>query len=275
MFSQSSPHFSKPYLLKLASLVFFVLLLLASGVTTASSSQPTVQQAAIVKLVPEAQYSGIPTISIVSVDPGKTVTIRTRNFPANYQFTVRMGAMFTQGIGGEIVDTFNSGAGGVMDLTFEIPAAFANADRVAIRTHTGHVNPFYSYNWFHNVASTPPEDPEEPEEPEEPNPTPVYTGFPTFTVCSVTRDSQITIVTKNMPPNQTFIATMGAYGTAGIGGTQVATVESGDGGALNVTLSVPQRLAGSHQIAVRLQTTHAVGPYYAFNWFYNKTASVC
>lgn len=265
---------------KILSLLLFVSLLLFTGVSIASSSQATAQppmeQVMVVKQVPEVQYTGIPTFAIAAVDPGKTVTIRTSNFPANQQFTVRMGAMFTQAIGGVVVDSFNSGAGGSFEMTFDIPAEFANANRVAIRTHTNHAaNPFFSYNWFYNVVVTQPDPPPPPPTPEPPTPAPIYTGIPTFTVCSVMRDSQITIVTNNMPPNQTFVATMGAFGTAGIGGTQVTTVDSGNGGALNITLSIPQHLRGYGKIAVRLQTTHAVGPYYAYNWFYNNTASVC
>lgn len=228
----------------------------------------------------QTTYTGIPTFSIVRVSPGETVTIRTSNFPANQTFTVRMGAMYTRGIGGEVITTFNSGAGGVMEMTFDIPDTFAQADRIAIRAETAHTNPYFSYNWFNNVTSTtPPDDDDDDDDtPTTPAPTPApttYTGYPTFTVCTVSRDSQITIAARNLPPNQTFIATMGDFGTRGVGGIQVATVDSGSGGTANITLNIPADLHGSYRIAVRLQTTHAVGPYHAYNWFYNNNASVC
>ncbi|HRO25605.1 MAG TPA: hypothetical protein PLR07_15065, partial [Promineifilum sp.] len=97
---------------------------------------------------------------------------------------------------------------------------------------------------------------------------------PTFTVCAVARDTTVTVKTKDFPPNQAFTVTMGAYGTQGIGGYQVGTLNSGTGGALTLTFNVPPQLAGSGRIAIRMQTAHAY-PFYAYNWFFNNTATVC
>ena len=94
-------------------------------------------------------YGGIPTIWIVSVVRNTSVTIRTNNFPAGVNFDVLMGPMGTRGIGGYYVSTFNSGAGGSMVLTFNIPAALAGSNRIAIRTQNLATR-YYSYNWFWN-----------------------------------------------------------------------------------------------------------------------------
>jgi hypothetical protein len=77
-----------------------------------------------------------------------SVTILTNNFPPNENFTVRMGPYGTQGVGGIVVTTTNSGAGGAFTETYAIPAALAGSTRIAIRldSPTG----YYAYNWFWN-----------------------------------------------------------------------------------------------------------------------------
>ena len=62
---------------------------------------------------------------------------------------------------------------------------------------------------------------------------------------------------------------MGAYGTLGIGGILVTSVDTGAGGNFSATYDIPAALAGSSKIAIRLET--ASGYFYAFNWFYNTS----
>lgn len=96
-------------------------------------------------------YGSIPTISIKSVVRDSKVTIITHNFPANVQFDVLMGPYGTKGINGYLVSSFNSGAGGSFELTFDIPVQLYGSPRIAIRTQnlaTG----YFSYNWFYNTA---------------------------------------------------------------------------------------------------------------------------
>ena len=61
---------------------------------------------------------------------------------------------------------------------------------------------------------------------------------------------------------------MGAFGTLGIGGTQVATFNSGAGGNFSATFNIPAALQGSTRIAIRMQST--VGGFFAYNWFWNQ-----
>lgn len=217
-------------------------------------------------------YVGIPTFSISAVDMDKTVTIQTTNFPPNQTFTVRMGPMGSRGINGIPVGTLQSGVGGALKATFPIPAQLQKSYQIAIRAETAHANPFFAYNWFYNnttgTGGNPP-----PTVP----PGPVYTGIPTFTVCSVTQNASVTIKGVNFPPNQTFRVTMGAFGTQGIGGVEVGTINSGTGGALTATFGIPPQFAGWNRIAIRAQTGHTfpVYPFFAYNWFFNNTATVC
>jgi hypothetical protein len=214
-------------------------------------------------------YTGIPTFSISAVDVDKTVTIQTDNFPPNQTFTVRMGPMGSKGVNGVVVGTMQSGVGGTLKATFNIPAEMKGWYQIAIRAETAHTNPYFAYNWFYNnttgTGGQPP-----PTVP----PGPVYTGVPTFKVCGVVRNASVTIKTDNFPPNQTFTVTMGAFGTQGIGGVVVGTINSGAGGALTATFGIPAQFANWDRIAIRTQTAQA-NPFFAYNWFFNNTATVC
>lgn len=61
-----------------------------------------------------------------------------------------MGSMWTAGIGGTVVESFDSGAGGLFDKTVTIPTDLAGLRRIAIRMDTAHAYPYSSYNWFYN-----------------------------------------------------------------------------------------------------------------------------
>ena len=200
-------------------------------------------------------YTGIPTISIVSVEEDENVTVRTHNFPANRDFKVLMGKMGTRGIGGIHIATINSGSGGTFTETFDIPEALAGDYRIAIRLEST-TGGFFAYNWFFNNTTAP---------------TPItwYTGIPTFAITAVVEDETVTIRTNNFPANIDFKVLMGKMGTRGIGGIHVTTINSGDGGTFTDTYAVPEALEGDYRIAIRLEST--TGDFYAYNWFYNNT----
>lgn len=219
-------------------------------------------------------YTGIPTFKITAVTAGNNVTIETNNFPANMSFTVTMGKMYSRGIGGSVVGTLNSGAGGKLTATFDIPAALANDGRIAIRAQTAHANPYYAYNWFYNSSTSDGSSSDGATGGGDTDGnTSIYTGIPTFTVCTVTKDSEVTILTKNFPTNQAFTVTMGPMYTQGIGGTVVGTLESSSNSSARYTFAIPDSLDGAYRIAVRTQTGH-LNPYYAYNWFYNSSTTV-
>jgi hypothetical protein len=97
-------------------------------------------------------HNGIPTFSITKVEANSTVTISADNFPPNDTFDVLMGSFGTKGIGGIIVTSFNSGAGGSFTATYNIPAALKGLQQIAIRLQdtTGY---YYTYNWFWNTTT--------------------------------------------------------------------------------------------------------------------------
>ena len=220
-------------------------------------------------------YSGIPTFKVTEVKEGESVTIETSNFPANMTFAVTMGKMFTRGIGGTHVGDIESGDGGKLTATFDIPEGLQDDARISIRAQTAHANPFYAFNWFHNNTSdggNNSTDNSNTDNGATGGGSVVHTGIPTFTVCTVTKDGEVTILTKNFPKNQTFAVTMGAMYTRGIGGTQVGALESGDDSSARYSFNVPDGLKGAGRISIRAQTGHA-NPFYAYNWFHNATTS--
>jgi hypothetical protein len=97
---------------------------------------------------PYPGYWGIPTIWIIGVQRDNSVTFRTHNFPPGLDFDVLMGPMGARGYG-YYVDTFNSGAGGVMDKTSLTPPALYGSHQISIRTQNLYTG-YYSYNWFYN-----------------------------------------------------------------------------------------------------------------------------
>ena len=208
----------------------------------------------------------IPTFSIVSVVPDKSVTIQTYNFPASDSFDVLMGPIGTKGINGIKVATTASGKGGSFQATYTIPADLKGSYQIAIRLQSPYSG-YFAYNWFVNNTSgvyPPPPPPPQP-----PPPKPGYYGYPTFFIQSVVRDNTVTISTNNLPPNDTFDVFMGPMGTKGINGIKVASLSSGKGGSQQLTYNIPAGLKGSYQIAIRMQSP--TSGYFAYNWFYNNT----
>jgi len=205
----------------------------------------------------------IPTFSIVAVKPDKSVTIQTYNFPPNDTFVVTMGKMGTMGIGGIKVATTKSGSGGSFSVKYNIPAALVGEYQIAIRLESPKSG-YYAYNWFYNnTASGKPK--------ASPAPSSGYTGYPTFSIVSVKEGKSVTIKTNNLPPNDTFKVKMNWMGTLGVGGEVVGTLKSGKGGVLTETFDIPKKFKDEYQIAIRLES--AQSGYYAYNWFYNNTAS--
>jgi len=215
-----------------------------------------------------AQSETVPLVNILTVVQDDSVTIRTANFPANTDFTATMGHMGTQGINGIVVGNVNSGNGGSFDVTFPIPAQLKGAYQISIRLQSPGAFPYYSYNWFYNNTTGGTIPVTQPET----APAPEYSGIPTFKVVAVVQNTNVTIETNNFPPNQTFKVTMGLMGTRGVNGVEVGTLNSGNGGKLTETYSIPSQLHGQAQISIRAQTSNS-NPYYAYNWFWNNDSN--
>ncbi len=208
----------------------------------------------------------IPTIAITGVKADKNVTIRTANYPKHDTFDVYMGPYGSYGIGGIKVGTLDSGNGGTMTATFKIPDALKGSSRIAIRLQSAYSG-YYSYNWFYNNTYPPESAPTQPP-PAGFEPLP-WGVIPTITITGIKADKNVTIRTANYPKHDTFDVYMGPYGSYGIGGIKVGTLDSGNGGTMTATFKIPDALKGSSRIAIRLQSAYS--GYYSYNWFYNNT----
>jgi len=202
----------------------------------------------------------LPYFNILEVVKDQTVSIQVFNFPANDTFRVTMGVYGSKGIDGVVIGFTDSGSGGSFKATYSIPSTMAGYERIAIRLQSP-TSGYFAYNWFWNNPTASPTT----------TPIPGYSGFPTFSIKSVIADQSVTILTHNFPPNDTFTATMGKFGTRGIGGVVAGSTNSAAGGAFEVTYTIPKEMIGLSQIAIRLQSPST--GYFAYNWFFNNTAT--
>jgi hypothetical protein len=94
-------------------------------------------------------YYAYPTFGISNVARNSSVTIFTYNLPPNDRFDVSMGPMGSNGIYGYYVTSVDSGAGGNVSFTFDIPPQMRGAYQIAIRLQSP-TSGYYAYNWFYN-----------------------------------------------------------------------------------------------------------------------------
>ncbi len=113
----------------------------AATATTAGTAAPSATPGAVPTFA-------IPTFTVVGVQAGTSVTIRTANFPANQTFTALMGPIGSMGVGGVDAGTVSSGAGGVFTATISIPASMAATPQIALRLQSP--AGYYSFGWFYN-----------------------------------------------------------------------------------------------------------------------------
>jgi hypothetical protein len=210
---------------------------------------------------PSPSFKPYPTFAITGVVQDVSVTITTRNFPANDRFDVLMGYMGSRGIGGIWVDNVSSGTGGSLTFTFSIPPALRGQPQIAIRLQSSTGSDYFAYNWFVNNPTGSYGWPDNPMHPG-------YSGYPTFTITHVVPDQTVTILTHNLPPDDKFQVTMGLMGTRGIGGIVVGTIDTSLSDVHSFTFVIPVELYGASRIAIRMQSITG-SRYYAYNWFHN------
>lgn len=223
---------------------------------------------------------GTPFTSILNVVANGEISLQTFNFPADKEFIVTMGTIGTRGIGGTVVGIQNSGEGGSFIATYAVPAALQGSDMISIRlqsTTSGH----YAYNWFYNSDGNVPVTfgnaiPTTGTETTVSATTTTTSAaptlplglFPTFSIDTVVAGDNVTITTYNLAANDFYNVYIANYGTLGIGGVQIDTINSGAGGSITVTITIPDELAGLDKYAIRLESD--VSGYFAYNWFDNK-----
>lgn len=218
-------------------------------------------------------YGGIPTTSIKSVDNGVSVTLTTYNFPKEKDFTVTIGEYGTRGVGGITVGDFYSAGGGSFELTFSIPEELKDEEMLSIRLETPD-KVYYAFDWFYNNPNQDSGGEAEAGEESDGNSSVTsvnanYVGFPTTTILSSVDKTEVEVKVFNLPKDVDFVVTMGKFGTRGVGGTQVDSFNSADGGTQTFTFTVPATLMDENKLAIRLDS----GRWYAFDWWVNNPSA--
>ena len=97
----------------------------------------------------------------------------------------------------------------------------------------------------------------------------VFAANLSFTIGEVITDETVTILVKDVPKNLEFIVRIGEYHTKAINGIEAGRFNSGDGGALQATITIPEAFKGRAQLSIRIDSV--TGGWFYYNWFWNKT----
>jgi len=232
--------------------------------------------------------TGTPYTSILNVVPDSEVTLQIFNFPSNKDFAVTMGPLGTRGIGGYAIGTQNSGAGGSFIVTYPIPSQLQGSDYISIRLESP-TSAHYAYDYFKNgvttssnsgsttTVETTPSDDGASEVAADPGPAAdapsgsdwvlAPGSYPLTSINAVEAGKTVTVAGSNFTKNDTYTVLMGFFGTKGINGVVVGTVETGASSTFEETFTIPESLADTDSIAIRFESTNS--PYYSFDWFNN------
>jgi hypothetical protein len=228
-------------------------------------------------------YVGFPEFTVTEVKADKSVSVDAKNFPVKANVDVTMNVIGTFGSGGYLAKSQFTGEKGEFTATYDIPKELVGIYMISIRIQDP-VSGYYGINWFFNldypvkaeIVSTPAAAPNPGPTPtpgtsgsESKPTTPAYSGYPRVEITAVEKDVKVTIQAMNLPLNEKFDVYLGNLGSMAVGGTKVATLESGTTGTATATYVIPTDLVGLGQISVRLAST--TSDYYGYNWFYNQT----
>lgn len=204
--------------------------------------------------LPKPAQAAFPTFDIVAVQAGDSVTIRTHNYPANVQFTVRMDVSGNLAIGGTAVALLNSGTGGSFEATFQMPVELKSTRTIAIRMDSA--EGYYAYNWFSNITTD-----------SVPQPIPVTGSKPRLTVSGVKPDTSVVVEVRNMPAYTTLTVRVGPYYTFFNDYVITPSVRTDGNGYVKFTVALPSVVKGVELVTVRVDG----GGARAFNAFKNVT----
>jgi hypothetical protein len=197
--------------------------------------------------------AAVPTITILSVKAGESVTIKATNLPSNREFTARMDVMGDYALGGTVVGANNSGSGS-FTATYTIPSDLKDETRLAIRIDTP--SGWFSYNWFDNQTTG-----------VTPTPTPsTGGGKPFLTILGVEKDESVTVQASRFPANQTFTIRVGPFYSFFKNYVVVGSIKSSSSGSFTFSVALPENVKGVELVTIRLDSGSGA---YAFNAFTN------
>jgi hypothetical protein len=200
--------------------------------------------------------TGVFTFTITGVQRDEEVTLRMRNLPARQDFRVLMDVMGSQAEDGYVVGRFNSGTGGALTATYEIPRALRGESRIAVRVESRDTGRFY-YNWFNNRTGS--------------------SGGSTggsraatapIVIQSVVKDETVYISIDALPANGTYTFYMTTTGANRPKGTQVYSTSTKKLTAFARPLQIPAELRGQERLV--LYVVSSDGDFYAEVTFNNR-----
>jgi len=189
------------------------------------------------------------TFEVVGVKEDESVTIRTKDFPVRTNFNVLMDKVGKQARGGKEAGEFNTGNGGVIELTFPIPEVLRGELILAIRFESK--DGYSAANWFINENMA-------------------YKSLdkkikPELSFSAVKKNQSAVVEGKNFPPGFNFSVRVGPYYTFYRDYIFVDSVKSNTDGTLKFELPLPPTAKDADYIMVRVDG----GGLLAFNNFQN------
>ncbi len=160
-----------------------------------------------------------------------------------------------------MVGTINSGEGGSLTITVDIPEDLYGKDMIAIRFESL-TGGYYSYNWFYNQTAGSHDEGTPAEEPIE---------EPTISVTSVKKDEYAVIKGTNFPLEESFDVLMGECGTEGVDGILIDTITAEEDGGFVLVFEIPEDLVSETQIDIRFESKDS--DLVLFTTFKNETGA--
>ncbi len=94
-----------------------------------------------------------PEIEILDVVEDQCVIFKTSNLPEDMDFDVTLGPIYSRGVDGTQVGSFNS-SDDVDERIYRIPPDVEGDYRIALRIETEDDHPYFAFNWFYNSSTT-------------------------------------------------------------------------------------------------------------------------
>jgi hypothetical protein len=132
----------------------------------------------------------------------------------------------------------------------------------------------YAYNYFYNSTYMPAEEttaasPEAATTVTETSAeTSTYSGYPSFTITKVKKNTSVTLMAENLPEGEIFDVMLSNYQDGSFEPVKAGTLDSSKGGSMETSFTIPEDMKDVNQISVRLTGTKT--GYFAYNFFFNS-----
>ncbi len=214
-----------------------------------------------------------PSFTITSVEMDKSITVQGVGFPKDTEYDILMGVYGTMGMGGVKTASQKTGAKGDFKATYTIPEDFKGAYMISVRMESA-ASIHYAYNYFYNSTYMPVEETTAASAEaaatvtETSTETSTYSGYPSFTITKVKKNTSVTLMAENLPEGEIFDVMLSNYQDGSFEPVKAGTLDSSKGGSMETSFTIPEDMKDVNQISVRLTGTKT--GYFAYNFFFNS-----